>query len=308
MLEEPLPADALSAALMKMKLRAFVSLVLDAGGNWGIDFPGQEGLTLNVVQRGECWLVIGKEQTRLRAGDCFLLTGGKPFTIGRDVASKRRHRAEEVFARMPEGVVTCGGGGDVLIAGTVFRFEGHLPRIVLGRLPPVIHIAGDSDQAAVLRWSLERFGAELRGAGVGRSLMLNHLAPIMLLQTLRIYLQTAKDDESWLSALSDPRLAKVLGTMHSAFEREWSLEEFANLASMSRSGFALTFKKKVGVAPMDYLASWRMQAACERLQESSDSVAEIARAVGYASESAFSAAFVKIVKCRPGAYRSGLRA
>ena len=304
MLEEPLPGDPLSGALMKMKLRAFVNLTLDAGGNWGIDFPGQQGLTMNVVERGECWLSIAREKVRLRVGDCILLTGGRPFTIARDLSVKRRQRAEDLFAKVRGGVVTCGGGGDVLIAGTVFRFEGHLPQIVLGRLPPVIHIAGDSDQAAVLRWSLERFGAELRGTGVGRSLMLNHLAPIMLLQTLRIYLQTTKSDDSWLAALSDPRLAKVLQTMHSEFEREWSLEDFANLASMSRSGFALTFKKKVGVAPMDYLACWRMQAACERLQESNDSIAAVARAVGYASESAFSAAFVKIVRCRPGAYRA----
>jgi AraC-like DNA-binding protein len=73
---------------------------------------------------------------------------------------------------------------------------------------------------------------------------------------------------------------------------------------MSRSGFALAFKKKVGLAPMDYLANWRMQTACELLQGSESRVAAIASAVGYASESAFSVAFNKIVKCRPGVYRS----
>lgn len=191
-----------------------------------------------------------------------------------------------------------------MVVGTLFRFEGHLAHIVFGRLPSVIHIDGDSDHAAVLRWSLERFGAELRGAGVGRSLMLNHLAPIMLLQTLRIYQVSARDDENWLVALSDPRLSKVLGVMHTEFQREWSLDELANHASMSRSGFAFTFKKKVGVAPMDYLANWRMQVACELLRAGDDTISAVASAVGYASESAFSVAFNKIVKCRPGAYRT----
>lgn len=92
--------------------------------------------------------------------------------------------------------------------------------------------------------------------------------------------------------------------MHVQFEREWSLEELAGLARMSRSGFALTFKKKVGVSPMDYLANWRMQVACELLQAGNESRSAIASAVGYASESAFSVAFNKIVKCRPGAYRA----
>ena len=297
--------DTLSVALMRMKLRAFLNVTLDAGGSWAVDFAGIEGLTLNVVQKGECWLTVTgqREKLRLRAGDCLLMTGGRRFTVSRDLVPKKRQRAEDLFELARDGVLTCQGGGDVLIVGTVFRFEGHLPRIVFGRLPPAIHIAADSDQAAVLRWSLDRFGAELRGKGMGRTLMLNHLAPIMLLQTLRIYLQSRTNEESWLSALSDPRLSKAIDAMHSGYERAWSLEELAQLASMSRSGFALTFKKKVGVAPMDYLANWRMQVACELLQAGSDSIAAVASAVGYASESAFSVAFNKIVKCRPGAYR-----
>jgi AraC-like DNA-binding protein len=301
----PTETDPLSAALMKMKLRAFINLTLDAGGSWAIDFAGVEGFTLNVIRKGECWLAVkgDRRKVHLQAGDCFLMTGGRAFCASRDPSPVKRERAEDLFRKARDGVVTCQGGGDVLVVGTVFRFEGHLPKIVFGRLPPVIHIAGDSDQAAVLRWSLDRFSAELRGAGMGRSLMLNHLAPIMLLQTLRIYLQTARNEETWLSALSDPRLSKALGAMHSACERAWSLAELAELATMSRSGFALAFKKKVGVAPMDYLANWRMQVACELLQSDSASLSAVASAVGYASESAFSVAFNKIVKCRPGAYR-----
>lgn len=235
------------------------------------------------------------------------MSGARTFTIARDLSTKKRERADELFAHARNGVVTYQGGGDVLIAGTIFRFEGHLPQIVFGRLPPVIHIDGESDQAAVLRWSQERFGAELRGTAIGRSLMLNHLAPIMLLQTLRIHLLSAKNEDNWLAALSDRRLSKVLETMHSDYQRNWSVEALAGLARMSRSGFALTFKKKVGVAPMDYLAIWRMQAACELLQASDDPLPAVANAVGYASESAFSAAFTKVVKCRPGAYRAQLR-
>jgi AraC-like DNA-binding protein len=92
--------------------------------------------------------------------------------------------------------------------------------------------------------------------------------------------------------------------MHASFERDWSLEELAKLAGMSRSGFASTFKKKVGVSPLEYLTHWRMQAACELLEAGDENLSAIASAVGYASESAFSVAFNKVVKCRPGAYRT----
>jgi AraC-like DNA-binding protein len=46
-----------------------------------------------------------------------------------------------------------------------------------------------------------------------------------------------------------------------------------------------------------------MQMACELLESQDSALSSIANAVGYQSESAFSVAFKKIVKTRPGAYQ-----
>ncbi len=43
---------------------------------------------------------------------------------------------------------------------------------------------------------------------------------------------------------------------------------------------------------MDYLTKWRVQTACELLEAGSQNISEIANAVGYESESAFSVAGV----------------
>ncbi|MES2740170.1 MAG: AraC family transcriptional regulator [Pseudomonadota bacterium] len=297
--------DPLSAALMKIKLRAFLHLALDAGGDWAIDFPGLDGFTLTVVQQGQAWVSMRGygEAVRVSAGDCFLMTGASQFCLSSTPAPTERLPAAQLFSHMQDGVLTCQGGGDFYAVGILFRFEGHLPPILFARLPPVIHVAKDVAQAAVLRWGLTHFCAELGGAGVGRSLILSQLAPIMLLHTLRIYLSSAKEEANWLVALADPRLAKVLQAMQAQCERDWSLAAFANLAGMSRSGLALAFKKMVGMAPMDYLANWRMQVACELLRAGEQSLSAIAAAVGYGSDSAFSMAFTKIVACRPGVYR-----
>ena len=170
---------------------------------------------------------------RLRAGDCFLLTGGKHFTLATNLQLKKRFRAERLFTNTPGGLAVCNGGGDFFVAGPIFRFEGHLPSILFRRLPPVISIDGGSDQAAVLRWSLDRFSAEMRGGSVGQSLMLTHLAPIMLLQVLRLYLSSSRKDENWLVALSNPALSQVVDAMQTAYGKEWSLDRFAKLANMS---------------------------------------------------------------------------
>lgn len=297
--------DALSTALMRMKLRAFVNLTLDAGGTWGVDFPAVEGLTLNTVQNGECWLQMAgsRRPVHLRAGDCFLLSGTRPFSLASTRVSKARIPAARLFVDADDGVATLQGGGDCRVVAVVFRFAGHLPSLLFARLPPVIHIAGGSDPAAVLRWSLERFGTELRGRELGRSLLLNHLAPVMLLQALRVYQATARGDDNWLTALQDPRLAKVLHAMQTEFSHGWTLATLAARAGMSRSGFALAFRKKVGMAPMDYLANWRMQVACDLLADSAASLTSIASQVGYGSESAFSMAFTRLLHSRPGAWR-----
>jgi AraC-like DNA-binding protein len=297
--------DPLSDAFTKIKLQAFINVALDAGGKWAVDFPAYKEFTFSVVRKGECWLSMRSDERRvhLRAGDCFLLTGGKEFSLASSLSLERRYHAEELFLEAPEGVVTCNGGGDFLVVGTMFKFEGHLPSLFFGRLPSVIHIDGSSDQAAVLRWNLDRFGAEMRSVGLGRSLMLSHLAPIMLLQIMRIYLASSPKEENWLAALQHPRLSPVLEAMQADYQRDWSLEQFAKLANMSRAGFALTFKKTVGVSPMVYLMNWRMQIACKLLEAENSSLSAVATTVGYASESAFSTAFTKVVGSRPGAYR-----
>ncbi|MET3139503.1 hypothetical protein AAKU61_003884 [Undibacterium sp. GrIS 1.2] len=125
-------------ALTRMKLRALLNVTLNAGGNWAIDFSAIEGLTLNIIQKGDCWLSIDgyDEQLYLRTGDCFLLTGGRNFTLATDLSLKKRILPEQLFSNMENGVIEWQGGGDVIIVATIFRFEGHLPQVMFGRLPP----------------------------------------------------------------------------------------------------------------------------------------------------------------------------
>jgi AraC-like DNA-binding protein len=298
--------DVLSATLAKMKLKALVAATLDAGGRWAIEFPAVDVLRLQVVLAGECWLTVEDEKPayHLRAGDCVLLPHAKRHVVASDLSIKKRLQAHRLKGQARDGVVSvvCNGGGEFFSVGSAFQLDGHFQEIVFGRLPSVIYVPAHAEQAAILRWGIERFGAEVRNRQAGRALMLNHLAPIMLLQTLRSYLATAGHERNWFVALSEPRLSRALTVMQSDYARSWSLEALARVAGLSRAGFALNFKKWIGVTPMEYLTQWRMQIACGLLQEDRR-IAEVASAVGYESESAFSVAFNRIVRCRPGHYR-----
>ena len=71
---------------------------------------------------------------------------------------------------------------------------------------------------------------------------------------------------------------------------------------LSRSVLAERFTDMVGQPPMQYLALWRMQLASRLLVEGGH-VAEVAGAVGYESEAAFSRAFKKLVGQAPATWR-----
>ena len=297
--------DVLSNTLMQMKLKSSFSGATDAGGKWAIAFPNYEGFKLGVVLKGGCWISVEGCQTKyqLSTGDCALTTSGQPFVLASDLSVKPKPFKDVIGETVPNGALTLNGGGDLLLIAVHFQFDGHLPKIMFDNLPPVLHIPEHLEQAAILHWSLERFSSEFRGNNLGRALILNHLAPIMLLQILRIYLASAKNERNWLASLSDPKLSKAIEVMHSDYQRPWSLEELAKVACMSRSAFALNFKKHVGVAPMDYLTNWRMHIAGDLLQSGDHNIADVAMAVGYESESAFSAAFTRVIKSRPGSYK-----
>jgi AraC-like DNA-binding protein len=63
------------------------------------------------------------------------------------------------------------------------------------------------------------------------------------------------------------------------------------------------FTKIVGCSPIQYLGHWRMQVAAQRLRSTNQSLLEIAEAVGYESEAAFSRAFKKAYGKPPATWR-----
>jgi AraC-like DNA-binding protein len=169
-------------------------------------------------------------------------------------------------------------------------------------LPPIVHIRKESDQAA-LRWSVERMMQELRERQPGGFLIAQHLAHMMLVQALRLHLaEGARGGIGWFFALSDAQMSAAINAMHDDPAHHWTLQELGERAGMSRSAFAVKFKETAGETPMEYLTRWRMLLAGDRLANSSDPISVIALSLGYASESAFSTTFKRVLGCTPRQY------
>jgi AraC-like DNA-binding protein len=296
--------DPLSDVLSLLKPRSYSAGGFDMGGALSVQFGQHEGIKCYAVISGECWLAVEgvADAVRLKTGDCSLLPSGRPFRLATDLALTPID-AHTIFATVRQGSIhSFHGGGDCFIAGGHFAFTGNHAGILLGVLPPIVHIQKESDKAA-MRWSLERMREELREPQPGGFLVAQQLAYMMLVQALRLHLaEGVSGGVGWLFALADKQMSAAITCMHDDPAHGWTLQELAERAGMSRSTFALKFKQTVGKSPMEYLTRWRMLVAGDKLTNSSDSISGIARSLGYESESAFSTAFKRAMGCSPRQY------
>ena len=299
--------DPLSGVLSLLKPQNSMCGGFDVGGDWSLQFPEHDGIKCYAIVSGRCWLTVEgvARAVHLEAGDCFLLPLGRPFRLTSDLALPPVD-FKTIYRRPLNGQISVwNGGGDVSGVGGYFGLEKNHASLLLGMLPPIVHIKKEADRLA-LRWSIERMMAELREPQPGGFLVLQHLAQMLLVQALRAHLAEGPGGGvGWLFALADERIGPAIDAMHGDPAHPWTLQELAGRVGMSRSGFAAKFREAVGATPIDYLTRWRMLLAGDRLRNSGDSISAISQSLGYESESAFSTAFKRVMGCSPRRYSRG---
>jgi AraC-like DNA-binding protein len=296
--------DPLSDVLSLLKMHSYACGGFDVGGDLCLQFARHAGVKCYAIVSGEGWLSIEgvADPVQLKSGDCFLLPQGRPFCLATGLG------LPPVDFRTLRGnasngsVVSYQGGGKFFIVGGHFALSADHASILLGALPPFVHLQKQSDKA-VLRWSIERLMEELHEPQPGGGLIAQHLAHTMLLQALRLHLSDGQQGRvGWLFALADKQMGAAITAMHEAPGHRWTVQELAERIGLSRSVFAQRFKETVGESPMEYLTRWRMLLAGEKLVSSTDPVSVISLALGYESEAAFSTAFRRVMGCSPRQY------
>jgi len=304
-----LPSDPLSDVLALLQVRSGAALRMTAGGPWALHFPSYPYLKFIAQLRGSLLVQVEGDAHpyRLEAGDCLLMRSGRPYIAATDLALPAEDGPTH-FAALHGGTMTWGdpdaADGMEMLAGR-FEFDA-LQRDLLEQVaPPELHIPANAQAAPALRALLDLYGNEASAPDAGTRLVTDGLARIALVQALR---EPGGARHGWLAALADPKIGAALRLLHGAPERRWSVDALAQEAAMSRSALALRFRQLVGMAPLQYLQAWRMRLARQALHAEETPVATIAWRLGYASESAFSAAFKRSSGCAPGLYRQKKRA
>ena len=141
---------------------------------------------------------------------------------------------------------------------------------------------------------------------MGSSIAISRLTELLFVQSIRFHLMQEGSDavpSNWLKGAADQYIGQALGLMHTSPGFHWTVASLAEKIGMSRSAFALRFKEMTNTTPLEYLTSWRMHKAEQLITNGTSGLAEIATAVGYESESAFSKAFKREKGTAPGVYR-----
>lgn len=303
-------ADPLGEVLHMLRLNGTLYCRAELAAPWGIAMPHMVGsMVFVVVTAGEGWVrMAGSDPVRLGRGGMVLIPHGSPVDLssgpGQELVPLFDLPVTQVSERYE--LLQIEGPGELTRAMTgVVSFDDVAARRLIESLPPILLVDRWDDAAGIwLSSTLDLIAHEAATLKPGGEVVITRLADILIIQALRIWLETAPEARrGWLAALRDRQLGRALSAMHRQPEAAWTLDGLARLAGMSRSSFAARFTETVGQPAMRYLGEWRLNKARIALLEGRDPIAEVARKTGYQSEPAFGRAFKQHFGMPPGALR-----
>ncbi len=155
--------DPLSEIISLLKPTSYGFRGLDAGGDWTLAYDASGGIKCFAVSTGTCWLSFedGTAPVRLTDGDLVLLSGRKAFRLSSSPEVPSIGAMQLLQTVAVGETAELSGGGDCAGVGGGFMFEGHQVDLLLGALPPVVHISAEADKAT-LHQSIQRLMQELR--------------------------------------------------------------------------------------------------------------------------------------------------
>ncbi|MEM5405049.1 AraC family transcriptional regulator [Paraburkholderia unamae] len=103
--------------------------------------------------------------------------------------------------------------------------------------------------------------------------------------------------------LAPKTLLRSVERLRSDSDADVSLAALASEAGLSRFHFCRAFKESTGLSPHAWLRQHRLEQAMNMLRDTEASVMSVAAALGYASQTAFTAAFRKLTGETPSDWR-----
>jgi AraC-like DNA-binding protein len=250
----------------------------------------------------------GEEPFELASGEVVLFPRNDRHLLGSQLDLPPVVGSDVIVPPTDGGLYAIRLGGDGARTRVICGFlacdsvEGNL---VISTLPGALRLNVEEGSAAEWIRSTFQYAADEVATGrPGSATVLAKLSELLFVEAVRRYAETLPEGQTgWLAGLRDHYVARALTLFHRDMARSWTVDELSREVGLSRSALAERFTRLIGVAPMHYLAKWRMQVAAQELRNSSVSLPKVANTVGYESEAAFSRAFKKAFGMAPATWR-----
>jgi len=147
----------------------------------------------------------------------------------------------------------------------------------------------------------------LEGNAALDALFRQRLADLLATRLLAEHTGVPTTFEPIMGGLSPHALRRAIERLHSDSDTDVSLAALAADAGLSRFHFCRAFKESTGLSPHAWLRQQRLEQAMNMLRDTEASIESVARELGYASQTAFAAAFRRLTGETPSDWRRRMR-
>jgi len=147
----------------------------------------------------------------------------------------------------------------------------------------------------------------LEGNGALDALFRHQLTDLLATRVLAAHSGSPTTFQPTMGGLSPKVLLRATERLRSDSDADVSLSVLASDAGLSRFHFCRAFKESTGLSPHAWLRQHRLEQAMNMLRDTDASVVSVAVALGYASQTAFAAAFRKLTGETPSDWRRRMR-
>jgi AraC family transcriptional regulator len=147
----------------------------------------------------------------------------------------------------------------------------------------------------------------MEGNGALDTLFRHQLTNLLATRLLTVHAGSPSAPQPAMGGLSPKVLIRAIKRLRSDADEDVSLTALASDAGLSRFHFCRAFKESTGLSPHAWLRQHRLEQAMQMLRDTDASVVSVAAALGYASQTAFAAAFRKLTGETPSNWRRRAR-
>src|SRR6202158_3337483 len=306
---EPTTLDPLSSIAPLFRARPEIQDVCRFGLQWEVVHEAEPAgfAQFHIVTNGNCLLERYSGETfKLEEGSLLLVPQGDPHVVrsasrgGRSGAPIRTEYNNAIRIETN----TRGASDTEMICGRL-RLNGAMCSLVTAALPKAIVLSiGRGDLFDRMRMLVEAIDEELQAARPGAATIATELATALFVMMLRLHFEQSASSSGILRLLASSSSARAVTAMLRAPAHPWTLDELAAEAHVSRATLVRIFRREGDIPPLGLLSELRLGLARYRLGSTAETLAQVAAAVGYDSESAFARAFRKRYGISPGRLRA----